>query len=105
MAERDPRIDAYIEKPAWTAARAAKVKRPELPVPEELAAAFALKENRKAKEAFEAFPPSHRREYIEYIAEAKRTETRARRVARTVEALREAKPRNWKCRSPARSAG
>jgi len=87
-------------KPAWAVARAdrakARAKRPELPVPEELAAALALKKNGKAKEAFEAFPPSHRREYIEYVAEAKRPETRARRVAQTVEQLKMGKGRNWK---------
>ncbi len=83
-------------KPAWAVARAAKAKRPEPPVPEELAAALALKKNRKAKEAFDAFTPGHRREYIEHIVEAKRAETRARRVARTVEALLAGKPLNWK---------
>ncbi|MDP2955503.1 MAG: YdeI/OmpD-associated family protein [Longimicrobiales bacterium] len=83
-------------KPAWAAARAAKAKRPEPPVPEELAAALALKKNKKAKEAFDAFTPGHRREYIEHIVEAKRPETRARRVAKTVEALLAAKPLNWK---------
>jgi uncharacterized protein YdeI (YjbR/CyaY-like superfamily) len=79
-------------KPAWVMARAdrakARAKRPELPVPEELAAALALKKNKKAKEAFEALPPGHRRSHIEYIVEAKRPETRARRAAQTVERLK-----------------
>jgi uncharacterized protein YdeI (YjbR/CyaY-like superfamily) len=76
-------------KPTWAVARAerakARVKRPELPVPEELASVLALKKNRKAKDAFGAFPPSHRREYIEYVAEAKRPETRAKRVSQVLE--------------------
>ena len=56
-------------------------------VPEELAAALALKKNRKAKEIFDAFPPGHRREYAEWVAEAKRPETRLRRAAQAVERL------------------
>jgi uncharacterized protein YdeI (YjbR/CyaY-like superfamily) len=43
-----------IKKPV-----AKKGPKPELPVPAELAA--ALKKNKKAKTAFEEFPPSHRR--------------------------------------------
>ena len=64
--------------------------------PPELAAALALKKNAKARAAFEAFAPSHKREYIEWIVEAKREETRAKRVAQTVEWLAEGKQRNWK---------
>lgn len=83
-------------KPAWTKARAARVKSTEVVVPEELAAALALKKNRKAKGVFDAFPPSHKREYCEWIAEAKRPETRARRTAQAVEWIAEGKGRNWK---------
>jgi len=71
-----------------------KVAKPETAVPAELTAALA--KNRKAKAAFEAFPPSHRREYVEWIAEAKREETRAKRVAQAVEWMAEGKSRNWK---------
>jgi len=42
------------------------------------------------------FSPSHRREYIEWIAEAKRPETRAKRVATAIEWLAEGKTRHWK---------
>jgi len=63
-------------------------------IPAELAA--ALKKNRKAMTVFEKFPSSHRKEYIEWIAEAKRPETRQKRVATTIEWLEEGKPRNWK---------
>ena len=83
-------------KPAWQKAREAKAKSKEVAVPEELAAALALKKNRKAKEIFDAFPPSHRREYAEWIAEAKRPETRLRRAAQAVEWIAEGKQRNWK---------
>ena len=71
-----------------------KVARPELEMPVELTVALA--KNRKAKTAFEAFPPSHRREYVEWIAEGKREETRAKRVAQAVEWMAEGKSRNWK---------
>lgn len=78
------------------ATRARKAPKPEAEVPAELAAAFASKKHAKARKAFEAFSPSHRREYVEWIVEAKRDETRARRVATTLEWLAEGKPRNWK---------
>ncbi|HYC72488.1 MAG TPA: YdeI/OmpD-associated family protein [Opitutaceae bacterium] len=68
--------------------------RPTLPVPDDLAA--ALKTNRKAAATFDAFPPSHRREYVEWITEAKRPETRARRIDTTLEWLAAGKPRHWK---------
>jgi len=63
-------------------------------LPVELVA--ALKKNRKAMKTFEGFSPSHRREYVEWIAEAKREETRLRRVATTIEWLSDGKSRNWK---------
>jgi uncharacterized protein YdeI (YjbR/CyaY-like superfamily) len=77
-----------------TVPRPKKAPKPEAKVPPELAA--ALKKNRKAAAQFEAFPPSHRREYVEWIVEAKRDETKARRVAQAVEWIAEGKGRNWK---------
>jgi len=75
--------------------RAAKPKRPAaVGVPEDLAAALA--KNAKAAKAFGDFSPSHRREYVEWITEAKREATRAKRVAQAVAWLAEGKPRNWK---------
>ncbi len=70
-----------------------------LRVPADLAA--ALKTHRKARATFEGFPPGHRREYIEWITGAKREETRARRLATTIEWLTEGKPHNWKYMSRA----
>jgi uncharacterized protein YdeI (YjbR/CyaY-like superfamily) len=63
-------------------------------VPADLAA--ALKKDKKAKATFDAFPPSHKREYIEWITEAKQEATRQKRLATTMEWLAEGKPRNWK---------
>jgi uncharacterized protein YdeI (YjbR/CyaY-like superfamily) len=65
-----------------------------LPVPAELGA--ALKKNKKAQTVFDAFPPSHRREYSEWIAEARTAATKDKRVATTIEWLTEGKSRNWK---------
>ena len=75
---------------------AAKKRAAAVQVPEELASAFAMKKHAKAKATFDAFPPSHRREYVEWITEAKREETRARRVEQALEWMKEGKPRNWK---------
>lgn len=66
----------------------------ELPVPADLAA--GLKKNHAAAETFRHFSPSQRKEYIAWITEAKREETRQSRLATTLEWLAEGKPRNWK---------
>ena len=67
------------------------------PVPEipgDLAA--ALDKDKAAKATFDGFPPSCKREYIDWIVEAKREETRAKRLAQAVEWMAEGKRRNWK---------
>lgn len=58
--------------------------------------AKALAKNTKAKAAFGAFSPSHRKEYVEWIAEAKKDDTRARRIAQAIDWLSQGKSRNWK---------
>ena len=68
--------------------------RPELAVPAELRA--ALDAEPKAAAAFDGFPPGCRREYVEWVSEAKRPETRARRVADAVQWMAQGKRRNWK---------
>jgi uncharacterized protein YdeI (YjbR/CyaY-like superfamily) len=55
-----------------------------------------LNRNKKAFNAFQAFSASHRNEYVKWIAEAKTSETRARRMDQAVEWLSEGKSRNWK---------
>jgi uncharacterized protein YdeI (YjbR/CyaY-like superfamily) len=55
-----------------------------------------LKRTKTAAATWQKFSPSARREYIEWITEAKRTETRATRLATTLEWLVAGKPRNWK---------
>ena len=71
-----------------------RVAKPEAPVPPELERALA--KNRRAGAAFEKFPPSHRREYVEWVAEAKREETKARRAGQAVEWIADGKSRHWK---------
>jgi uncharacterized protein YdeI (YjbR/CyaY-like superfamily) len=71
-----------------------KSKRQPLPVPPDLA--NALKKNAKARATFENFSPTNRRDYIEWITEAKRDETRADRLKTAIEWMAEGKPRNWK---------
>lgn len=70
------------------------VPKPPAEVPDDLAA--ALMKNRKAAAVFDGFSNTNRREYIEWITEAKRAQTRAKRLAQTLEWLAEGKPRNWK---------
>ena len=71
-----------------------KVKKPPVVVPADVAA--ALKKNRKAAATFEQFSESHRREYIEWITEAKTDATRQRRLDTAIEWMAEGKSRNWK---------
>ena len=62
--------------------------------PPDLAA--ALKRNAKARRTFESFPPSAKRDYVEWITSAKREATREKRLATTLEWLAEGKRRHWK---------
>ncbi len=85
-------IDAGPAAPASPAKKAAP--KPPLTTPPELTA--ALKKNAKAQRTFEGFPPSHRKEYIQWITEAKTDATREKRIATTIGWLEEGKSRNWK---------
>ncbi len=69
-------------------------ERKELVVPPILKA--ALKTNALAAETFKNFPYSCRKEYIQWVDEAKTDATRDKRVATTIEWLAEGKRRNWK---------
>ncbi|HCN38118.1 MAG TPA: hypothetical protein DIS94_10460 [Bacteroidetes bacterium] len=55
-----------------------------------------LNRNKTAKETFEKFSPSHKREYLEWICEAKTEETKIKRMDKSIEWLTEGKSRNWK---------
>lgn len=80
------------------APRAKTVPRGPVVVPDDLQA--ALKKNAKARATFEGFSPSHRREYVSWIVEAKREETRKRRLATAIEWMAEGKSQSWKYQRP-----
>ncbi len=95
------RLNEEGAKPQWllarNAKRAAKARSGATPparAPADLAA--ALRANAKARAAFAGFPPSHRREYVEWITGAKRAETRARRLATAVRWIAQGKSLRWK---------
>ena len=77
-----------------TPARKAAAPKAEIPMPDDLAT--ALSGNAAARATYDAFSPSCRREYLEWVTEAKRPETRARRIGQAVEMMAEGKKRNWK---------
>ncbi|MEO6328761.1 MAG: YdeI/OmpD-associated family protein [Ginsengibacter sp.] len=56
----------------------------------------ALIKNKNAYKTFEAFSPSHKKEYVQWITEAKTEETRNRRIAKAIEQIAESKGLNWK---------
>jgi hypothetical protein len=66
----------------------------ELVVPDYLTA--ALKKNKAAQKTFDNFPYSCKKEYVQWITEAKTEPTRDKRLATTIEWLAEGKRRNWK---------
>lgn len=82
--------EAGIKAPGRTEPK----KRAPIPVPNYFAA--ALKKNPKARKTFDALPPSGRREYLEWITEAKREETRTQRMTTSLKWLAQGKSRHWK---------
>jgi uncharacterized protein YdeI (YjbR/CyaY-like superfamily) len=79
---------------ARPAARPIKHPKPPAIIQDDFAA--ALKAIPPALTTFDAFPPGQRREYIDWVEEAKRPETRQKRINQAVEWLAEGKRRNWK---------
>lgn len=82
--------EAGVKKPVPPRSKARK----ELIVPDYFTA--ALKKNKKALATFEGFGYSHKKEYVEWITEAKQEETRSRRMETTLDWLAQGKPRHWK---------
>jgi len=90
---------AFIKSGQYTSPIAARHKVAKLPKPKiETPAEFsaALQKNKKAASVFSAFSPSCKREYVEWIADAKRQETRTKRIADAVVWIAEGKQRNWR---------
>ena len=83
-------LNAAGARPKGTSPR----RRPAPVTPGDLRA--ALRRSARARATWDAFAPSHKRDYVEWITEAKRPDTRSRRVATTVEWLGQGKRRNWK---------
>jgi uncharacterized protein YdeI (YjbR/CyaY-like superfamily) len=99
----------YVQKAARLNKEGVKVPRPlkhekkEIPMPADLAA--ALKKSAKARATFDGFRPSHKRDYLEWITEAKTEETRKKRLDTAIDWMAEGKPRNWKyMKAPTRAA-
>ncbi|MGA2539558.1 MAG: YdeI/OmpD-associated family protein [Terracidiphilus sp.] len=90
---------AFIDSGQYTSPIAARHRVVKAPTPAvEAPSEFtkALKANKKASAAFAAFSPSCKREYVEWIADAKRVETRDKRIATAIEWIGEGKQRSWK---------
>jgi uncharacterized protein YdeI (YjbR/CyaY-like superfamily) len=97
---KDRVLLGYVKKAVKLNEEGIKVKRvpknpkPEIPMPADLAA--ALKKNAKARATFESFPPSHKREYLEWITGAKAEATRQRRLGTAIEYMSSGRSLNWK---------
>jgi len=95
----DKKIVAWIREAMKLNELGLKVKKqtghkPELPVPEVFQA--MLKKNKAASATFVAFSAACRREYLDWIGEAKTQATRDKRMAQAIEWMAEGKKRNWK---------
>jgi uncharacterized protein YdeI (YjbR/CyaY-like superfamily) len=99
---KDAALDALIRKAAALNAagiKPAKVAAPPKPppdVPADLAA--ALRKNAEARTRFAAMSVSHQREYIEWLQDAKREETRGKRLATAIDWIAQGKSKEWKYR-------
>ena len=90
---------AFVDKGEHTSPIVARNRVVKAPKPElSLAAEFteALKRNKAAAKVFAGFSPSCKREYTEWIADAKRAETREKRITTAIGWIAEGKQRNWK---------
>ena len=89
-------VRSAVEQRNAPASKVKRARKPgkELPVPADLKKALVA--NAKAAATFKDFPPSHRREYIDWISDAKRPETREKRLHTTMQWLTEGKSQNWK---------
>src|SRR5215510_6512643 len=56
----------------------------------------ALRKNKKAQATFDAFSHTNKKDYVEWITEAKSDDTRQKRLDQAIEWMAEGKTRNWK---------
>lgn len=92
-------LETMVRKAAALAESGEKPKRkasakPAIEMPEDFRT--ALDAAPAAAATFDGFPPGARRDYLEWVTEAKRSETRAKRIVQSVEWLSEGKRRHWK---------
>jgi uncharacterized protein YdeI (YjbR/CyaY-like superfamily) len=96
----DKKLAAYIKEAMALNDKGIKLspkpvtEKKELVIPEYFTK--ALKKNKKAWETFSAFSYSHKKEYVEWVTEAKTEVTRDKRMSSAIEMLEEGKSRNWK---------
>ena len=88
---------ALLQAGAPRASKPGREPPPQLDMPADFAAALALAP--AAQQHYDAFPPGKQRDYLEWVLEAKREDTRAKRIAQAVQWLAEGKSRNWKYES------
>ncbi len=74
--------------------KAKPITQKELIIPDEILT--VIKKNKKAFATFENFSPSNKREYIDWISEAKTEATKEKRLSQAIDWMQEGKPRNWK---------
>jgi uncharacterized protein YdeI (YjbR/CyaY-like superfamily) len=95
-------LTAYIRKAMALNVAGVKQLRPKaapkppLQLPEDFAALLAQKKHASARKTYDGFSAAAKREYVEWITEAKTDVTRQKRLAITLEWLAEGKQRNWK---------
>ena len=95
-------LTAYVRKAMALNVAGVKQQRPKaapkppLQLPEDFAALLAQKKHASARKTYDGFSPAAKREYVEWITEAKTDVTRQKRLAITLEWLAEGKQRNWK---------
>jgi uncharacterized protein YdeI (YjbR/CyaY-like superfamily) len=96
----DKNLIGFVRKAAELNERGEKKSRPQsrgkqkLTVPTDLKS--ALRKNSKARKTFENFSYSHRKEYVQWITDAKRDEIRQWRLKTAIEWMAQGKPQNWK---------
>lgn len=96
----DAQVKRYVKEACRLNDNGVRVTRTK-PTPKKplLVPAFFKKElarNTKAKATFDAFSYSHRKDYVEWVTEAKTDATRDKRMATTILWLSQGKGRNWK---------
>ena len=96
---KDQQIIAYIKEAMQLNEDGKKVVKAKPVAPKELVIpdyiTNAIKENEQAFVTFQAFPPSHKKEYVLWIDEAKTEVTKLKRLAKAIATMTEGKPHNW----------